>query len=309
MIGRASSLTTQLSTASWYNDSMNVRENHAKFKVGTVALIGRPNVGKSTLINNLIGQKVAITSPKPQTTQFPIYAVYEDERGQIIFADTPGFFARVKDIKARGANLEAEQVLKGAVDVVLYIVDKSRQRGDEENKVLGIIRKLHIPKILVFNKSDVKTPDYMAQYAFLEEEFDQIVYVSALKAHNLDTLRQAIFDLLPEGERAIETESLPTPAINLDSKLFIEEIIREKAFLKLRKEVPYKIRVVIDEVTNRLNGPTYIKARILVPDIRYKKIVIGDGAFMIREIGLMARRELETATNHKIFLDLKVEIA
>lgn len=277
-------------------------------KVGTVALIGRPNVGKSTLVNNLVGQKVAITSPKPQTTQLPLYAVFENEEGQIIFVDTPGIFAKAKLSEGKAANLEAERALTADIDVALYIVDKSRERGLEENRVLGLVRKLSCPKIMVYNKSDIRTPDFTAQYKFMEEEFDAVVHVSALKNLHIINLVDEIFKFLPEGEKFVEREGMPIAALNMDSKMYVEEVIREKAYLKLRRELPYKVRIVVDEKTERPNGSMYIKARILVPDLHYKKMVIGKNAFMIREIGLMSRKEFEVATGKKVFLDLTVEV-
>lgn len=276
-------------------------------KVGTVALIGRPNVGKSTLVNNLVGQKVAITSPMPQTTQFPLYAVFEDTRGQIVFVDTPGIFARAKLARGKTANMEAEQALTHGIDVALYIVDKSRERGVEENRVLGLVRKLNVPKIMVYNKSDIRTPDYTAQYKFMEEEFDAVTHVSALKNLHLSGLLDIIFEHLPDGEKMVDRETMPIAALNMDSNLYIEEAIREKAFLKLRKELPYKIRVVVDEVRRREDAPLYIKAKILVPDARYKRMVIGSGGRMIKEIGLMSRKEFEVATGNKVYLELTVE--
>jgi GTPase len=277
-------------------------------KTGTVALIGRPNVGKSTLINNLVGQKVAITSPKPQTTQFPIYAVFEDEEGQIIFVDTPGIFAKAKLAAGKAANLEAERILNEQINLVLYIVDKTRERGLEENRVLGMVRKLNVPKILVYNKSDIETPDYGAQYKFMEEEFDATVHVSALKNLHLPVLLSTIFGYLPEGEKTVDRESMPIAALNMDSNLYIQEVIREKCFLKLRRELPYKVRITVDEVRERENESIYIKARIMVPDTHYKKMVIGSGGRMIKEIGLMSRKEFEVASGKKVYLELNVEV-
>ncbi|HVZ12206.1 MAG TPA: GTPase Era [Patescibacteria group bacterium] len=274
-------------------------------KVGTVALIGRPNSGKSTLVNNLVGQKVAITSPKPQTTQFSTYAVYEDEYAQIMFVDTPGIFAKSYN---HDINLQAEQTLKNDIDVVLYVVDHTRRRGIEENRVLGILRKVNKPKILVINKIDQKGPDYSEEYKFLEDEFDAVVEVSALKVKNLGPLVQKIVEYLPEGEKMVIREDMPTPAMNLDSKLYIEENIREKAFLILRDELPYKIRVVVDEVAPRDNGIFYIKARIITTETKYKKMIIGSGGSKIKVIGSMSRKELEVATGQKIFLELTVEV-
>lgn len=283
-------------------------------KAGTVALIGRPNVGKSTLINNLVGHKVAITSPKPQTTQFPIYAVYEDEKAQIVFADTPGIFAKTRNLTNKGVNFEAEKVLKKEIDVILYIVDPSRKRGLEENRVFGMLRKIDKPKILVINKIDLfgpgkKQESYREQYMFLEDEFDATVEVSAIKPLNLSTLVAKILEYLPEGEKMVIKEDMPTPALNLSSNLYIEENIREKVFLTLRDELPYQVRVVVDEVKKRSKSKTfYIKARLIVSDKRYIKMVIGAGGQRIKQIGSMSRRELELATGQKIFLDLKVEV-
>lgn len=274
-------------------------------KVGTVALIGRPNSGKSTLVNNLVGQKVAITSPKPQTTQFSMQVVYDDGENQIIFVDTPGIFVKAynKDI-----NLDAERTLKHDIDVILYIVDHTRKRGIEENRVLGILRKINKPKILVINKIDQKAPSFLSEYRFMEEEFDDVVEVSALKSKNLPVLLATISKYLHEGEKVVIREDMPTPAMNLDSKLYISENIREKAFLVLRDEVPYSVRVVVDEVIERSGNMYYIKARLITNQERYKKMIIGKGGERIKTIGSMARKELEVATGQKIYLDLKVEV-
>src|SRR3990167_4720297 len=273
-------------------------------RVGTVALVGRPNVGKSTLVNNLVGQKVAITSPKPQTTQFSIYAVYEDENAQIVFADTPGIFAKAPN---KQVNLEAQRVLREEIDVILYIVDHTRKRGTEENRVLGILRKINKPKILVINKIDPKEPSYLEEYKFMEDEFDAVVEISALKPLNLPVLVDEILKYLKEGEKMVIREDMATPAMNLDSKLYIAENIREKAFLVLRDELPYHVRVEIDEVKPRSNGVYYIKARLITTDKRYRKMIIGAGGSKIKVIGSMARKELEIATGNKIYLDLNVE--
>lgn len=278
-----------------------------KIKVGTAAFLGRPNAGKSTLLNALLKQKVSITSPKPQTTQFSIEAIYEDERGQILFIDTPGIFAKADNAKASDSNFSAEQSLKDGINVVVYVVDRTRERGTEENKVLGIVRKVQVPKILVINKIDKREPNYIEQYMFLEEEFDVIVHVSAKTGENLNKIVDNIFEFLPYGEKIIETKGMATPAMNLDSKLYLQELIREKAFLRLREELPYVIDIRVDEVIERTKKDlTVIKARIIAPE-RYKRMIIGAGGKKIKEIGSMARRELELATNRKIYIELTVE--
>ncbi len=276
-------------------------------KAGTVAIIGRPNAGKSTLLNNLLGHKVSITSPKPQTTRFPIRAVYEDDRGQIIFVDTPGMIGKVVDPLSRRINLEAEHQLDRELDLVIYLVDHTRERDLEENKTFGLVRTFKGPKILVINKIDVARPSHIVQYKFMEEEFGAVVEVSALGRKHLGRLLEVIFDFIPEGKPLVEAQGLPQPGLNIDSKTFLSEIIREKAFLFLRREVPYSLTAVIDETIERDNGVLYIKARILTSADRYKSMIIGKNGVMVKEISMAARKELETATNKKVYLDLTVE--
>lgn len=279
-----------------------------KKKVGVVCIIGRPNSGKSTLLNMILRQKVSITSPKPQTTRFPLQAVYEDERGQIIFIDTPGIFGKTPDQLSKRINSKAEEMLDSHVDVVLYIIDHTRERDFEENKALGIVRKSNAHKLLVINKIDIKQPTHIVQYKFLEDEFDDVIELSALEGKNIPNLIDAIFTYLPEGAPIVDTKDLPQPALNLDSTMFLSEIIREKAFLFLRKEVPYSLTAVIDDVAERANGNLYIKARILTNQDRYKGMIVGKNGAMIKEISMASRKELETATNKKVFLDLTVDV-
>jgi len=276
-------------------------------KSGYVAIIGRPNSGKSTLLNNLLGQKVSITSPKPQTTRLPIHAVYEDERGQIIFIDTPGIFGKVEDPVSKIINPMAQKTLKKGVDVIVYLVDHSRDRDIEENKTFGLVRSIVKPKILALNKIDIKEPSFLPHYKFMEEEFDKTIKISGLFRSNINYLLDAIFEYLPEGDKLVDNSDRPTPALNMDSKTFLAEIIREKAYIFLRKEVPYTLATVVDEITTRKNQVLYIKARIVTLDDRYRKMIIGEKGRMVKEIGMAARKELETATNKKVYLDLTVE--
>lgn len=264
-------------------------------RFGVVALIGRPNAGKSTLLNNLLKQKVSITSPKPQTTRLPIRAVYEDERGQIIFVDTPGFF---------------EKITQEKVDLVVYLIDHTRYRGGEENKTLGLVRKFkNTPKILAFNKIDIKKPSYKIQYKFMEEEFAKTLEVSALYGKNLKNLLGVIFEFLPEGMPQVETKFLATPLLNMDSRAFVAELIREKVFLFTKEELPYKTSVVVDEIKERENGTLFIKGRIITSKDKYRRMLIGKKGGKIKEIGRAARKELELATNKKVFLDIIVEVS
>ncbi len=276
-------------------------------KAGMVALIGRPNTGKSTLLNNLLGHKVAITSPKPQTTRFPIEAVYEDERGQIIFVDTPGIFGETPDTLSRSINAKTQDVLIKHIDVLIYLIDPSRPRDSEENKTLGLVRKSTAPKILVVNKSDIKKPNFWSEYAFYTDEFPQIIHISALKNTNFDELLEAIFEKLPEHEKLI-TERLNQPVLNMDSKQFVAEIIREKVFLQTNEEIPYTVDTRVDTIEERANGMLYIHGIIITTDDRYKKMIIGAGGRKIRDIGMAVRKELETATGKRVYVDLIVTV-
>lgn len=279
-------------------------------KTGKILLIGRPNVGKSTFLNNVLNQKVAITSPKPQTTRFIIKALYADERGKIIFVDTPGIFGRTKDPLSKKINEKSLAAIHENVDVLIYMIDHTRRRDFEEARILGIVRAIKKPKILVINKIDIKEPSYLPQYIYLESEFQHVFRISALKKQHVKPLLQKIFDLLPEDslKKIPEIEQkTPYPLLNIDSKTFIAELIREKVFLMMGEEIPYSTTAVVDEIRERSDELTYIKARILTTNDRYKKMLIGEGGRKIKEIGSFARKEVALATGKKIYLNLTVQ--
>lgn len=276
--------------------------------IGKVLLLGRPNVGKSTFVNNLIGQKVAITSPKPQTTRFPIKAVYTDERGKIIFVDTPGIMGKTEDRLSEDINKKTLQILNEEVDLVIYIIDHTRKRDFEEARVLGMVRKINKPKILVINKVDLQEKTYLPQYKFLEDEFKYVFQISAINKTHFKPLLDKIFELIPKNKKSEEIPNdLIYPLLNIDSKTFISELIREKIFLMMGEEIPYKTTVLVDEIKERNNGITYIKARILTTNDRYKKMLIGAGGRKIKEIGSYARKDIALAINKKVYLDLTIE--
>ena len=278
-------------------------------KSGKVLLVGRPNVGKSTFLNNLIGQKVAITSPKAQTTRFPIKALLEEERGTIIFVDTPGIFAKAEDRLSKKINRNTLATLHEEVDLIIYMVDHTRRRDFEEAKVLGIVRKIEKPKILVINKIDKQDDSYLAQYEFMKEEFADSFEISALKNMHMGPLLNRIFELLPEKKEGEFIEHVnPYPVMNIDSKTFVAELIREKVFLMMGEEIPYTTTVTIDEIKNRSNGLTYVKARILTTEDRYQRMIIGSEGRKIKEIGSYARKEIALAIGKKVFLDLTVDV-
>ena len=279
-------------------------------KSGTVLIIGRPNVGKSTFVNTIVGTKISITSPKPQTTRFAINGVFHDDRGEIIFEDTPGIFDKVHDTLAKKINRETLRTLNTGFDVVIYMVDHTRRRDMEEAKVLGLVRQIKKPVILVINKLDYQDCTYIAQYRFLQEEFSNTFEISALKDKHIKPLLDKIFELLPEkkdGQESLLTH-LIHPVMNINSRLFIGELIREKLFLMTGDEIPYTATVVVDEITTRNAKTTYIKARILTTGTRYRKMLIGEKARKVKEIGAYARKEIELATKQNVFLDLTVEV-
>lgn len=282
-------------------------------KFGRVVLVGRPNTGKSTLLNTLMNQKVAITSPLPQTTRKSAEVVYTDNRGTIIFTDTPGIINKVTDLVSKAVNTEAPKSV-GRKDVIVCVVDISRPKSEEENKVIGIVRKMPSKKILVYNKIDkAEGPkDHLGEYNYLEEEFDKVISISAIKGKNIKGLLNLIFALLPEmSEEKIKKEmgegmEENKPLISMDSKTYVAEIIREKAYLFLREEVPYTINVEINEIKDK-KKMIVIKAIIYTNADRYKKMIIGAGGKKIREIGYNARKELELMSGRKIFLELTVQ--
>ncbi len=277
-------------------------------KAGVVLLLGRPNVGKSTFLNNVIGRKVSITSPKSQTTRFPIKAVYEDERGQLLFIDTPGIFKKAEDRLSKTINRKTMQALKDDFDMVLYMVDHTRHRDFEEGKVVGIIREIDKPVILAVNKIDVREDSYLPEYRYLEDEVDEVFVISALKKMHIKPLMEALFKRAKRKYPIIETENLVHPAVNVHSREYLEELIREKIYLFTRQEVPYKTAVKVEEISERDNGTLYIKAAIYTLDKRYKKMLIGREGRMVKEIGMAARKELELSANRKVFLDIRVEV-
>ena len=288
--------------------------NQEKIKFGRVVILGRPNTGKSTLLNAMMSQKVAITSPMAQTTRKNSRVVFSDERGKIIFSDTPGIINKVSDLVGKRVNTEAPKEA-GRANVLLCLFDVSRPKSEEENKVIALARKSGAKKILVYNKIDIATEskDHLAEYNYLEEEFDRVISVSAIKEKNIKGLINLIFELLPEKDSSFIQEdseileSKNKPVIGLSSKDYIAEIIREKAYLFLRKELPYSVTVEVDEVLDK-KKLILIKARILTNADRYKKMIIGRNGKKIKEIGYNARKELELMSSRKIFLELTVQI-
>jgi GTP-binding protein Era len=287
--------------------------DNTSLKYGKVVLVGRPNTGKSTLLNALMDQKVAITSPLPQTTRKSSQVVFADVRGKIVFTDTPGIINKVEDLMSKTINGEAPKEV-GRKDIILCLVDISRPKSEEENKVIGLVRKQPCKKILVYNKIDkaVGSKDHLADYNYLEEEFDKTISISAIKSTHVKGLLNLIFEMLPEKadkEEAEEIEAMAKsngPLIGMHAKEYVSELIREKAYLFLREEIPYTINVEVEKIQDK-RKLIYIKATIFTNADRYKKMIIGKDGKKIKEIGYNARKELELMSQRKIFLDLEVK--
>lgn len=272
-------------------------------KSGLITLVGRSNVGKSTLLNTIIGTKIAAVTDKPQTTRNVIHGVLNRPEGQAVFVDTPGIFKEKHNHLSSQLTESVHEALRD-IDLVVYVADPTKPIGPEERAVLGIIRKLTIPKIMAINKSDLSTAEkeFLADYQTLDEEFAATYELSATKNRHIQPLIEKVFELLPEGEKLYPDDQLT----NVGKDFWISEIIREKIFLALRKEVPYTTHVEISSVEEKPDI-IVIKAIVYTFDRKYKEMIIGRGGRAIKEIGIAARKELEQATNKKVFLELEVE--
>lgn len=276
------------------------------FKSGFVALVGRPNVGKSTLMNHLIGQKIAITSEKPQTTRNRIQTVYTDSRGQIIFLDTPGIHKAKNKLGEYMVNV-AEGTLK-EVDVILWLVEPSTFIGAGERHIAEILGKVKTPIILVINKIDtVKNQENILTYMEAYRNvcgFAEIVPVSALKDKNTNKMTELIFKYLPYGPQYYDEETVTDQPM----RQIAAELIREKALRLLEEEIPHGIAVTIESMTERKNGMFDIEANIVCERDSHKGIIIGKGGGMLKKIGTAARIEIEHLMGAKVNLQLWVKV-
>ena len=277
-----------------------------KKKSGFATLVGRPNVGKSTLMNHLIGQKIAITSDKPQTTRNRIQTVYTDERGQIIFLDTPGIHKAKNKLGEYMVNV-AEHTLKD-VDVVLWLVEPTTFIGAGERHIAEQLNKVKTPVILVINKIDtVKNQEDILTFIAAYKDicpFAEIVPVSALKKKNTDRLLEQIFKYLPYGPMYYDEDTVTDQPM----RQIAAELIREKALRLLSDEIPHGIAVTIEQMTERENGIMDIEASIICERDSHKGIIIGKGGAMLKKIGSNARFEIEKLLEGKVNLRLWVKV-
>jgi GTP-binding protein Era len=270
-------------------------------------MVGRSNVGKSTLLNALVGTKVAIVTPKPQTTRMPVRGIVTVARrgfsAQIVFVDTPGVLARPNDGLTRAMSAAVRGSLEG-VDVLLHVVDPTRAFGAEEKRTLSIVETHEGPKLLVINKIDVRESRHLDDCRALSPRFDAAVEVSALEGTNLKALLHAVADRLPEGPFLYPEYQLT----DMPGTLWFAELVREKLFIRLRQELPYHIHVEVTELEERENGVLYVAAAILTDNERYRKMIVGAKGSGVKEVGKAARREMEAARGQRVYLDLRVRV-
>lgn len=273
-------------------------------KSGFATLIGRPNVGKSTLMNCLIGQKIAITSNKPQTTRNRIQTVYTSEEGQIVFLDTPGIHKAKNKLGDYMVNV-AERTLR-EVDVVLWLVEPTTFIGAGERHIIEQLKKGNTPVILVINKIDtVKREEILLFIDTYRKEMDfaEIVPVSALKAENTQTLIECIFKYLPYGDPFYDEDTIT----DQPERQIVAELIREKALRSLDEEIPHGIAVAIESMKYRKNIVD-IEATIICERASHKGIIIGKQGAMLKKIGSNARPEIEEMLECRVNLQLWVKV-
>ena len=275
-------------------------------KSGFAALIGRPNVGKSTLMNHLIGQKIAITSEKAQTTRSQIRTVYTDERGQIVFEDTPGL-TRAKNKLGRFMVDVAEKTIADA-DVILWIVEAGAYLGASEQEILERLRKVNKPLVLVVNKVDkVQDKKLLAQsIEAYEKEVrpSDLIAVSALRHQNMELLLETLFRYLPEGPLFYDEDTVTEEPM----RDIAAELIREQALRLLRDEVPHGIAVTVERMHEREDGTFDIDAEIICERESHKGMVIGKGGQMLKRIGTGARKTIEEMCGAPVNLKLWVKV-
>lgn len=273
-------------------------------KSGFIGLVGRPNVGKSTLLNSIIGRKVAITSNKPQTTRNNIQGIYTDGEFQMVFVDTPGIH-KPKHKLGKVLNKQAFFSIND-VDIILFLVDITEKLGPGDKFIIEMFKEIDKPVILILNKIDklpkeeilLKIDEYKDLY-----NFDEIVPVSALKRENVSHLIDVLKKYLPDTIKYFDDNTVT----NVDVTFMISEYIREKVLALTNEEVPHSTTCIVENIEED-NNTIIINASIIVDRDNLKKIIIGKNGNMIKEIGIRARKDIEQLLNKKVYLDLFVKV-
>ncbi|AAR35602.1 GTP-binding protein Era [Geobacter sulfurreducens PCA] len=276
------------------------------FRSGFVSIIGRPNVGKSTLLNRILGEKIVITSDKPQTTRNRIQGIHNLPGAQIVFIDTPG----IHHARSRLNKFMVEEALSSIreVDLVMLLVEANRAPGDQEREIAGLLPSVNVPVFLVVNKIDLIDPDILAERLTAYAElfpFREVVPVSAETGENVERLVEVVRDTLPEGPVYFPDDILT----DLPERFIVAEIVREKVFRLTRDEIPYSTAVEVDSFREREDGGLVsISATITVERDSQKGIIIGRKGAMLKQIGSEARLEIERLLDTKVFLELFVRV-
>lgn len=277
---------------------------HQGFKSGFVIILGRPNVGKSTLLNRLVGSKVAIISDKPQTTRNRINGIVTTDRAQIIFMDTPGIHKpkhKLGQYMVKTAISSLEEA-----DCILYLVDASAEIGPGEEWIQNLLKSVNTPVFLGINKIDLINKQRLAEVITAltsSQSFAEVVPLSAATGENTGLLIELLIKYLPEGPKYYPEDAVT----DRPEEFVVAEFIREKVLQATRDEVPHAVAVVVEEMEDR-ERLLYISANIFVERESQKGIIIGKGGQMLKEIGTLARHEIENLLNCKVFLELKVKV-
>ncbi len=277
----------------------------AGFRTGLVALVGRTNVGKSTLLNGLVDAKLSIVSPRPQTTRHAIHGAVHRPGGQVIFVDTPGFFHTHRSRLVDRLHARARAALEG-IDAVVHVVDPSRPLGVEDDMVTAALRTRVQPRVLCLNKSDLRKRPYRDDWLMRSDAYAAVLEVSAIARRGLDSLVDSLLELLPAGPPLYPRDEVT----NVHQDFRITEIIREKIYRLTREEIPYRTAVRLDslQVPSEAGSRVVVRATILVAQARYKAMLIGAAGRMVREIGAAARSDLEHLLRNRVLLELTVRV-
>jgi len=276
------------------------------FKSGFVSIIGKPNAGKSTLLNRILGRKLSIITPKAQTTRHRIFGIDQGEHHQVVYSDTPGLIRPKYRLHQRMMNYVGQAVEDADLMILLVAADETFPEED----LLRLSAKTQVPKILTLNKIDAV--DQAKAFRRMQElaaqvDFVEAIPISALKGHNVDKLRQLVLQYLPEGPPYFDPEQIS----DRPERFFVGEMIREKLFLQLRQELPYSTEVVIDEFieADETDPIVRISATIHVERQSQKGMIIGKKGSMLKRIGTQARKDIEAFLGQKVFLELYVKVS
>ncbi|ALA51152.1 GTPase Era [Shouchella clausii] len=282
-----------------------MKQKTTTFKSGFVSIIGRPNVGKSTLLNRVIGQKIAIMSDKPQTTRNKVQGVLTRDDAQLVFMDTPGIHKpkhRLGDFMMKVAKNTLREV-----DLILYVVEADAKFGPGEQYIIERLQETKTPVFLLINKIDKVSPEELLKVIDLYKDrypFAEIIPISALEGNNVPTLVEQIVEHMEEGPQYYPADQVT----DHPERFIIAELIREKVLHLTKEEIPHSVAVVIEQIKKRDNGKVYVGATVIVERSSQKGIIIGKHGAMLKEVGQLARSDIEALLGSSVYLELWVKV-